>query len=160
MQHLWPPLAFRSSLLALQVFQVVVLWVHDWMPLGELNDPAAVRNEVGHAALVRTTVLQSLPWSFGLAASVFYFHRPYPTWLSSWLWVTYLILLVGELRAWWWPYLVRSEPVRAQRYHRMFGQTHAFLPPHNGLVPNTLHVLLHLSTLLTVALLAILHFSG
>jgi hypothetical protein len=28
-------------LLALQVFQVLFLWVHDWIPLGRLNDVAA-----------------------------------------------------------------------------------------------------------------------
>ena len=37
----------------------------------------------------------------------------------------------------------------------MFGNTHAFLPPRNGIAPNTLHVILHISTLATLALLVI-----
>ena len=31
--------------LALQVFQVLFLWVHDWISLGRLNDVAAVRSQ-------------------------------------------------------------------------------------------------------------------
>ena len=29
-------------LIFLQAFQVIFLWVHDWLPLGRLNDVAAV----------------------------------------------------------------------------------------------------------------------
>jgi hypothetical protein len=35
----------------------------------------------------------------------------------------------------------------------MFGKTHSFLPQHNGLVPNTAHILLHLSSAATLILL-------
>jgi hypothetical protein len=31
--------------LGLQVFQVLFLWLHDWIPLGQLNDVAAVRSQ-------------------------------------------------------------------------------------------------------------------
>lgn len=160
MQDLWPSTSAHHLLIGLQAFQVAVLWLHDWLPLGSLNDPAAVRAEDGTAGLVRVTLLQSVPWSFGLFASLAYAAGPYPSWLYIWLWVTYLILLIGEIRAWWWPYLVRPEPKRAERYRRMFGNTHAFLPSRNGLVPNTLHVALHSATVLTVGALTFLHFSG
>ena len=62
-------------------------------------------------------------------------------------------MFAGELRAWWIPYLVTNEPVRAERYRKMFANTHSFLPPRNGIVPNTLHVILHAATL--VMLLAV-----
>ncbi|TZF90715.1 hypothetical protein [Cognatilysobacter lacus] len=119
-----------------------------------------MRSEDGIARLLWITLLQSLPWSVGLAGSLTYGSAPYPGWLWHWLWVSYLILLAGELRAWWWPYLVRPDSQRAERYRRMFGHTHAFLPSRNGLVPNTLHVALHSATALTVGLLTFLHFSG
>jgi hypothetical protein len=32
-------------LVALQVLQVLFLWLHDWIPLGRLNDVAAVRSQ-------------------------------------------------------------------------------------------------------------------
>ena len=39
-------------------------------------------------------------------------------------------------------------------YQAMFGATHAFLPEHNGVRPNTLHVLLHACTAATLVVLA------
>jgi len=38
----------------------------------------------------------------------------------------------------------------------MFAATHAFLPERNGIRPNTLHVILHLATLATLLVLAVL----
>ena len=61
--------------------------------------------------------------------------------------------LAGQLTAWWVPYLIRPEPVRAKRYRVMFGNTHAFLPERNGIVPNTLHCLLHVATVATLIVL-------
>jgi hypothetical protein len=145
----------EQILLALQAFQVVFLLVHDWIPLGRLNDVAAVRGEDTLRRLVIVTLVQSVPWAAGLFFSAWYFGRPYPAWLGMWLWITYALLLVGQIRAWWIPYLFKAEPERAERYQRMFGNTHSFLPERNGLVPNTAHILLHLSTAATLLVLLI-----
>jgi hypothetical protein len=133
--------------------QVAFLWIHDWVPLGRLNDVAAVRREDGLGGLVRITLIQGIPWSVGLFFSIRSFGGPWPGWLDTYLWISYGLLFAGQLRAWWVPYLVRPEPERAARYRRMFGRTHAFLPPRNGIVPNTAHVLLHLATAATLLLL-------
>jgi hypothetical protein len=139
-------------LLGLQAFQVVFLWIHDWVPLGRLNDVAAVRREDPLRRLVFTTLLQSIPWSIGLFYSARHLGH-YPGWLNMYLWITYGLLFFGEIRAWWIPYLFKAEPKRAERYEQMFGKTHSFLPKHNGMVPNTLHILLHLATAATLVLL-------
>ncbi|HTW50067.1 MAG TPA: hypothetical protein VMD92_19065 [Acidobacteriaceae bacterium] len=44
-------------LLALQGFQVLFLWVHDWIPLGRLNDVAAVRGQDTTRRLVTVTLI-------------------------------------------------------------------------------------------------------
>ena len=126
-------------LLVLELFQVVFLWIHDWIPLGRLNDVVAVRSQNTLGRLVTVTVFQSLPWTIGLYFSALYFGRSYRGWLHSWLWISYVVLLVGQIRAWWVPYLFRADPQRAARYRIMFGNTHSFLPARNGLVPNTAH---------------------
>jgi hypothetical protein len=144
----------QIALIALQAFQVAFLWLHDWVPAPPLNDVAAVRREDLWRRLVIVTLVQSVPFTIGLYASLAHLGRPFPYWLVVWLWVSYSILFVGQLRAWWVPYLFVAEPERAQRYRAMFGKTHALLPMRNGLVPNTAHVLLHLATLATLALLA------
>ncbi len=142
-------------LIALQVVQVAILWLHDWVPLGSLNDVQRVQAEDTRARLIRVTLIQSVPYTLGLAFSLQYRQTGHPGWVWIWLWISYLLLFAGEIRAWWLPYLVRPEPDRAARYAKMFGGTHAFLPTRNGITPNTLHCVLHAATALTLAALAV-----
>jgi len=145
----------QTLLLVLQTLLVLFLWTHDWIPLGRLNDVAAVRARDSTARLITITVVQSLPFTVLLLLSIVHMGQPRPHGLTLALWIAYSILMLGELRGWWWPYLVRQEPARAARYRAMFGATHTFLPMRNGLAPNTAHVLLHSCTALTLLLLAL-----
>lgn len=143
-------------LIALQGFQVFFLWLYDWVPLGRLNDVKAVRSQDTTSRLIVVTLIQSLPVTIGLLFTALYFGRMYPHWLYMWLWISYSIMFVGQIRAWWMPYLSRAEPKRAARYQIMFGKTHRFLPMRNGLFPNTAHIMLHVATAATlVALFAL-----
>lgn len=142
-------------LLALQGFQVAFLWVHDWVPLGPLNDVAAVKSQDTRRRLITVTLIQSVPYTIGLWFSVLHWRRLYPGWLYDWLLISQGLLLVGELRSWWMPYLFRPDPERAARYRILFGRTHTFLPMRNGMVPNTAHILLHIATAATVACLLV-----
>lgn len=136
--------------LGLQLFQVLFLWFHDWIPLRGFNDVAAVRSQDTTPHLILVTLIQSVPFSIGLLFSVLHLGRPYAHWLYMWLWVSYGLIFVGELRAWWIPYLLHAEPERAARYEIMFGKTHHFLPTRNGLVPNSAHTMLHVATAATL----------
>jgi hypothetical protein len=148
----------NAVLVGLQAFQVFFLWVHDWIPLGRLNDVAAVRGQDTFWRLVRVTLIQSVPFTIGLFFSVRHFRGPWPGWLTYWLWISYGILLAGQVRAWWVPYLLKPDPPRAKRFEKMFGNTHSFLPRRNGMVPNTAHILLHLATAATLAALFVRRF--
>ncbi len=148
----------EQILLALQAFQVLFLWFHDWIPLGRLNDVTAVRRHDTLIRLVLVTLIQSVPFTIGLFYSARYFHQPYAGWLDKWLWISYGVLFVGQMRAWWVPYLFKPEPARAERYRKMFGNTHSFLPRRNGIVPNTAHILLHLATAGTLLCLLLKDF--
>ena len=137
-------------LIVLQAIQVAILWMHDWVPLGGLNDVEQVQAEDTRARLVRVTLIQSIPYTLGLIFSVAYKQTHHPRWTLDWLWVSYLLLFGGEVRAWWAPYLIHAEPDRAARYRKMFDGTHAFLPARNGIVPNTLHCIFHAATAATL----------
>jgi hypothetical protein len=145
--------SLEIALLALQAFQVVFLWIHDWIPLGQLNDVMAVRSQDTLKRLGIVTFVQSAPFTIGLYFSMQNFGHKYPEWLNSWLWISYAVLLAGQVRAWWIPYLLRADPARAARYRIMFGKTHSFLPVHNGMVPNTAHITLHIGTVATLVVL-------
>ncbi len=142
-------------LLALQALQVLFLLIHDWIPLGRLNDVAAVRSQDTYRRLVLVSChpddsLRNRPLFLARGISA----PRYPHWLVMWLWISYAFLFIGQLRAWWVPYLLRPEPKRAERYRIMFGNTHSFLPQRNGMVPNTAHILLHIATLATLIVLS------
>ncbi len=145
----------KAALLALQTFHVAFLVLHDWVPLGKLNDVAAVKRVISNGKLVVATVLTTAAYAFCLIESVLHASEPYPHWLTQWLWWSYGLLFLLELRAWWVPYFFGAKPRLVDRYEVMFGKTTAFLPRRHGIQPNTLHVFLHAMTLLTLVLLAI-----
>jgi hypothetical protein len=152
-QHFPANREIEMVLLALQVFQVVFLGIHHWIPLGCLNDVAAVRSQDTRRRFVTVTLIQSVPWTIGLCFSLLHFRRPYADWLYDWHVISYCLLFIGRIRAWWIPYLFRPEPKRTTRYQIMFGKTHSFLPPRSGMVPKTAHILLHLATAATLIVL-------
>jgi hypothetical protein len=49
--------------------------------------------------------------------------------------------------------LTPRESQRAVRYDAMLDRTHGFLPIRNGIRPNTLHIILHTATNLTLVVL-------
>jgi hypothetical protein len=71
-------MVYQLVLLVLQLFQVLFLWMHDWVPLGRLNDVTAVRNQDSFGRLLVVTLVQSVPWTFGLAGSAWYLGRAHP----------------------------------------------------------------------------------
>jgi hypothetical protein len=143
-----------TLLLILQLFQVLFLALHDWVPLGRLNNVPAVHAADPPGRLIRVTLISTLPYVFGLAASISFAGGATPAWLRDWLWISYGLLLAGQIRAWWIPYLLLPDPARAARYQAMFAGTHAVLPQRHGITPNTLHLVLHATTLATLILLA------
>ncbi|HXM07582.1 MAG TPA: serine hydrolase domain-containing protein, partial [Candidatus Acidoferrum sp.] len=142
--------------IACQLFVVLFIGLHDWIPLGTFNDVRGVHAADTRSKLLVVTVLSTLPFAIGLAATAFYAASRFPTWLVWLLWISYGTGLYGLLRTWYVPYLFVPDPVRAARYQLMFGNTHAFLPVRNGIVPNTLHVIFHAILLATVVLLVYL----
>jgi len=144
------------ALLALQCFVVLFVALHNWIPLGTLNNVKGVRFAFPTGKLLVTTLINLAPMAVGLAATAFYFGRAYPGWVFWWLWITYGLACYGSLKAWWMPYLLRPDPALVARYQTMYSGTHSFLPEHNGIRPNTLHVLFDIVTLAILIDLAVL----
>lgn len=146
-----------GAAIILQIYVTLFVALHDWVPLGRFNDVKAVRATEPAGRLVTVTILSTLPFAFGAAESAAH-SAHFPAWLMIFLWISYGVATYGLLRSWWAPYLLFNEPERARRYQAMHGATHAFLPLHNGMRPNTLHVTVHLAVLGMVADLALLTF--
>jgi hypothetical protein len=142
---------------ALQVYVTLFVALHDWVPFGRFNDVKAVRATEPVGRLIAVTILSTLPFAFGAAESAVH-TSGFPAWLTTFLWISYGVAACGLLRSWWAPYLLFKEPERAARYQAMHGRTHAFLPMHNGIRPNTLHVTVHLAIIAILGDLAVLTF--
>jgi hypothetical protein len=147
------------AFLACQLMVVLFIALHDWVPLGALNNLAGIREADAPSTLLWTTFISTLPFAIGLIATAYYASSRFPMWLGDCLWITYTAGVYGMLRAWWVPYLLIPDPARAARYQVRFSKTHAFLPSRNGIRPDTLHVCFHAVLIATFVLLCILTFS-
>ena len=139
--------------LCLQGYSVLFLLLHDWVPLGRLNNLGAMQREDSLSKRVFVTLLGVVPAALGFYWCALFFGRPYPGWLEIYMWAAYGVFLLGLLRAWWIPYLFVPDPVRAARYRVIFAGTYAFLPRRNGIVPDTLHVTFHAAVIATMIIL-------
>jgi len=92
-----------AALLALQCFVVLFVALHNWIPLGTLNNVRGVRAEFPTGKLLLTTLINFAPVAIGLAATAFYFGRACPAWVFWWLWITYGLACYGSFTAWWRP---------------------------------------------------------
>ncbi len=150
-QHFHPMSnALETTFLALQIFVVVFLLLHDWVPLGRLNNLVAIRGEGSRLHSLLVGLIGGVPAAIGAFYCSKYFGQPYPHWLEMLLWITYILLFAGLLRAWWIPYLVLPDTRRAARYQIIFANTHSFLPKRNGIAPDTLHTVFHMAVVATL----------
>jgi len=142
-------------LIGLQCLVVLFVGLHNWIPLGPLNDLRGVRAVFPTGKLVVTTLANFVPAAAGLGGSIYYFLMGWRLggWLFWYLWVFYLLACYGSLRAWWIPYFFGADAERVVRERTMYARTHAFLPERKGLRPNTLHMAFDV---LTVAILIVL----
>jgi len=149
-----------GALLGCQFLVVLFIALHDWIPLGKLSNLAGIRSVDTTGRLLYVTTLSTLPFAIGLAASLHFAPTGFPMWLMWWLWISYGMALYGILKAWWVPYLLAADPVRAARYQERFAHTHSFLPVRNGIRPDTLHVCFHVVVVVLLVLLGVLSLSG
>jgi hypothetical protein len=145
----------QHALVICQVIAVIFLALHDWVPLGTLNNVTGLRAVDTSAKLLFSTVVSTLPFAAVLFASVLYMNDHFPARLIWWLWATYIACAYGILRAWWIPYLGSPDPDRAARYRVRFAGTNGFLPVRNGIRPDSLHLVFHT---LVVSILIMLAF--
>lgn len=145
----------KVALIACQAYVVLFIALHDWIPLGRLNNLEGIRAADGRSRLFVVTAASTAPFLAGLVGSIQHAASVFPAWLEWCLWLSYLAAAYGVLRTWWIPYLFASNPGRRARNEVRFAGTHSFLPERNGIRPDTLHVSFHAVLFTTIALLAL-----
>ncbi len=86
------------AFLVCQLLVVLFIALHDWIPLGKLNNLEGIRAADTTGKLLFVTTLSTLPFAVAFAASVYYVKAHFPAWLLWLLWLSYGTGLYGVLR--------------------------------------------------------------
>ncbi|SET21969.1 hypothetical protein SAMN05216389_10729 [Oceanobacillus limi] len=136
-------------------YSIVLLFMllHDWVPLGPLNDVEAIKAAKSSGELVTTTLIGVIQIVLLMTIILIYIGRKYPLWIKLWLMIHPSCIFIGAILSWWVPYLFGiGAEVKVADYTLMFSNTHSFLPVMNGIVPNTIHLIFHLSLFLCICI--------
>ncbi len=129
----------------LQAILFFFMALHDWVDIPPFTDLSALRK----AHSLRFRLLGScvngglvlLP----LIVTLLYTSSPMPLWAWLFLVGIYGLLTIGTITAWWIQYFGGNWVQGNKAGFEEYRNTHTFLPARDSnVVPNTLHVILHL----------------
>lgn len=126
------------------VFILLFMIMHDLIPLGPLNDIEAISSVESFNETIATMLIGAIQILLILGGILLFIGKRFPLLVRIWLLVHPSSILLGAMLSWWVPYLFGTgTEEKIERFNVMFGNTHAFLPVMNGMVPNTLHTIFH-----------------
>jgi hypothetical protein len=146
----------NNLFLALLLWHLLFLSLHDWVPLGRLTDLPALRSQRSFTARILASLLMGA--FSGLALCLNWAGSPNPArGVLLFTLILYSFFLFGAIRAWWLPYLfgIGLSKKFVADYQIMFDNTYTWLPRRNGITVNALHVIWHCTAVITVVLAAI-----
>lgn len=137
----------------LQFILLFFMLFHDWVPIPPLNDVEALKVSDSDFYRFLGSVINGVIVLIPLIITLNYYHQPS---ISRFATITvtafYLLLTVGTVLSWWAPYFFGSSQKHKQQFSK-FNNTHHFLPARgDNIVPNTLHVILHLQVWICLAI--------
>lgn len=127
-----------------QFILLIFMLFHDWIPISPWNDIPTLRLKDGFFYRALSSVINGAAVLIPLLITWKYHRTILP--LSAAIEITafYVLLTIGTIFSWWVPYIFGSSEKHKQQFSK-FKNTHHFLPPRQDhVVPNTLHVILHL----------------
>ena len=141
-------------------FILLFMIVQDLVPLGKLNDIEGITSVQSFNEILVVTMIGVVQILLLMGGILFFIGKRYPIWAKIWLIIHPSCILFGAIMSWWVPYLfgIGAEE-KIERYNTMFGNTHAFLPVMNGIVPNTLHTIFHFILFICIILTVYIFFT-
>ena len=131
----------------------MIMLLHDWVYLPPLTDIRALRQSHSLEVRLITTVINSMTVLVPLGVTIWFFGASaIPLWAVRTIFWCYLVLTCGTIASWWIPYFFGSPASHKEGFSEYQG-THHFLPTRgDNVVPNTLHVILHVHVWLCLIL--------
>jgi hypothetical protein len=138
------------------LLQLIILAVHDTIPLGRWNNMQGFRSMVPVRRRVIGTTINTATGGLALWMCLEGLAHAAPGLLMG-LIVLQAVLFVMELRAWWVPYFFGSTPETVAHLRPNWEGTIAFLPVRHAVRVNAMHCLLHALTLAALVLAIVEH---
>jgi hypothetical protein len=115
--------------------------LHDWVDIPPFtNLPALKKAHSFRERLIGSSINTSLVL-IPITVTLLYLSSPLPPWARLLFTIIYGLITVGTITAWWIPYFEGNHKAGFEEYRN----THSFLPARgNNIIPNTLHVILHI----------------
>lgn len=132
--------------IVLQSLLFLCMAFHDWINIPPLTDLPALRKAHSLRLRLLGSCINGGLVLIPLIVTLFYISSPMPLWARLLLTGIYGFLTMGTITAWWIPYFGGGYWVRGNKAgFEEYRNTHSFLPARgSNVVPNTLHVILHL----------------
>ena len=143
----------------LQFCLLFFMLFHDWIPVPPLNDTVTLKKVDGNWGRLKGSIINGGCVIIPLWLTLKYADSIIPLSTIITIIAFYLGLTIGTICSWWLPYFFGSSEKHKQLFGK-FNNTHHFLPERgNNVIPNTLHVLLHLQVWVCLLIAAYFLFS-
>lgn len=134
-----------TAFIVLQFVLLLFMLFHDWIPVPPFNDINALKINDSNFYRIIGSFINGITVFIPFLLTIQCFHNDYiPQSTIKTVWTFYFILTVGTILSWWVPYFFGSSKKHKEAFMK-FRNTHHFLPARaDNVLPNTLHVILHL----------------
>ncbi len=135
---------------------------HDWVDILPFTNLAALRKAHSFKFRLMGSVINGGLVLIPLLVSLFYTASLLPFWARILFALIYGLITIGTITAWWIPYFGGGYWIHGNKAgFEEYRNTHSFLPPRgDNIVPNTLHVILHLQVWICFGLSVYWLFGG
>lgn len=128
----------------LQIILLFFIVFHDWIPIPPLNDVKTLKQIDGNRGRLIASAINGFWILVPLIITIKGYFFPLSSIGKTTVFLFYFSLSIGTILSWWKPYFFGSSTKHKQAFHK-FKHTHHFLPARGtNVIPNTLHVILHI----------------
>jgi hypothetical protein len=130
----------------LQIVLFFFMILHDWVELRPFTDLQALKKAHSTKERLFGSFINGLLVLVPLALTIYYRSLATPLWAKILFVLIYGLITFGTVTAWWIPYFTGKYLIPGNKAgFEEYRNTHTFLPKRGqNVVPNTLHVVLHL----------------
>jgi len=136
--------------------------LHDWIDMPPFTNLKALRKTHSFKFRLIGSFINAGLVLIPILVTLIYIASSLPFWARLLFTLIYGLITLGTITAWWIPYFGGGYWVhRNKAGFEEYRNTHSFLPPRgNNIVPNTLHIILHIQVWICFGLSLYWLFNG